>query len=130
MPKAPAEKLTRREREIMNVLFALGNRASADQIRVRLTDSPSDSAIRTMLTRLEQKGYVRHSQEALRYIYSATMSQAAARRAAFGQYLRTFFGGSRSRMLTALLRQDEWTEKELEELESEIERIRKERKQP
>ena len=61
---------------------------------------------------------------------SPTMSQAAARRATFGQYLRTFFGGSRSRMLTALLRQDEWTEKELEELESEIERIRKERKQP
>jgi BlaI family transcriptional regulator, penicillinase repressor len=129
MPRAPAEKLTRREREIMNVLFALGNRASAEDIRVRLTDSPSDSAVRTMLARLEQKGYVRHSQDALRYIYSATMSQAAARRAALGQYLRTFFGGSRSRMLTALLRQDEWTEDELEELESEIERIRKERKQ-
>ena len=113
----------------MNVLFALGNRASAEDIRVRLTDSPSYSAVRTMLTRLEQKGYVRHSQEALRYIYSATMSQAAARRVAFGQYLRTFFGGSRGRMLTTLLRQDEWTEDELEELESEIERIRKERKQ-
>ena len=128
MARAPLEKLTRREREIMNVLFALGNRASAEDIRARLINSPSYSAVRTMLARLEQKGYVRHSQDALRYIYSATTSQAAARRAALGQYVRTFFGGSRSRMLTALLRQEDWTEDELEELESEIERIRRERK--
>ncbi len=129
MAKAPLETLTRREREIMNLLFALGNRASAEDIRVRLTNSPSYSAVRTMLARLEQKGYVRHSQEALRYIYSATTSQSAARRAALGQYVRTFFGGSRTRMLTALLRQEDWTEDDLAELESEIERIRRERKQ-
>jgi BlaI family transcriptional regulator, penicillinase repressor len=125
MEKSPLEKLTRREREIMNILFALANRASAEDVRARL----SYSAVRTMLARLEQKGYVRHSQEANRYVYSATTSQAAARRATFGQYLRTFFGGSRSRMLTALLRQEAWTEDELEELQSEIERIRGERKQ-
>ncbi|PYR92224.1 MAG: CopY family transcriptional regulator [Acidobacteria bacterium] len=129
MARAPLERLTRREREIMNVLFALDNRASAEDVRARLTNSPSYSAVRTMLTRLEQKGYLRHSQEGVRYVYSATTSQAAARRAALGQYLRTFFGGSRSRMLTALLRQEDWTEHELEELESEIERIRGERKQ-
>jgi BlaI family penicillinase repressor len=129
MAKTPPEKLTRREREIMNILFALGNRASAEDIRGRLTHSPSYSAVRTMLARLEQKGFVRHSQEALRYIYSATTSQAAARRAALGQYLRVFFGGSRARLLTALLRQEAWTEAELEDLESEIERIRRERKQ-
>ena len=128
MAKSPLEKLTRREREIMNILFALANRASAEDVRARLTNSPSYSAVRTMLARLEQKGYVRHSQEANRYVYSATTSQAAARRAALGQYLRTFFGGSRSRMLTALLRQEAWTEDELEELQSEIERIRGERK--
>jgi len=129
MARAPLERLTRREREIMNVLFALDNRASAEDVRARLTNSPSYSAVRTMLTRLEQKGYLRHSQEGVRYVYSATTSQAAARRAALGQYLRTFFGGSSSRMLTALLRQEDWTEHELEELESEIERIRGERKQ-
>lgn len=129
MARSPLEKLTRREREIMNILFALGNRASAEDVRVRLTTPPSYSAVRTMLARLEQKGYVQHSQEALRYIYSATTSPAAARRAALGQYLRTFFGGSRGRMLTALLRQEAWTEDELEELQSEIERIRRERKQ-
>jgi hypothetical protein len=49
--------LTRREREIMNALFALGNRASAEAIRVRLTDPPSDSSVRVMLARLEKKGY-------------------------------------------------------------------------
>ena len=130
MPKPPLEKLTRREREIMNILFALGNRASAEDIRARLAGPPSYSAVRTMLARLEHKGHLRHSQEALRYIYSATTSQAAARRAALGQYLRTFFGGSRGRMLTALLRHESWTEDELEELQSEIARIRKERKQP
>jgi predicted transcriptional regulator len=129
MPKAPVEKLTRREREIMNILFTLGNRASAEEVRARLTNSPSYSAVRTMLARLEQKGYVRHSREALRYVYSATTSPAAARRAALGQYLRVFFGGSRSRMVTALLRQEDWTEEELNALESEIERIRSERKQ-
>jgi BlaI family transcriptional regulator, penicillinase repressor len=129
MPTSPLERLTRREREIMNILFALGNRASAEDVRARLTNSPSYSAVRTMLARLEQKGYVRHSQEALRYIYSATTSHAAARRAALGQYLRTFFGGSRGRMMASLLRQEAWTEDELEQLQSEIERIRKERKQ-
>jgi BlaI family penicillinase repressor len=129
MARAPLEKLTRREREIMNILFALGNRASAEDVRARLINSPSDSAVRTMLARLEQKGYVRHSQDGARYVYSATTSQAAARRAAFGQYVRIFFGGSRGRMLTALLRQETWTEDELDELQAEIERVRRERKQ-
>ena len=58
MARAPLERLTRREREIMNVLFALDNRASAEDVRARLTNSPSYSAVRTMLTRLEQKGYL------------------------------------------------------------------------
>jgi predicted transcriptional regulator len=130
MPKSRFEKLTRREREIMNILFALDNRASVEDIRVRLSNPPSYSATRTMLSRLEQKGYMRHSQDAVRYIYSATTSHTAARRAALGQYLRTFFGGSRGRMLTSLLRQEAWTDDELDELQSEIERIRTERKQP
>src|ERR1700739_3902397 len=54
------ERLTRREREIMNAIFALGNRASADQIRSRLTNPPSGSSVRVMLARLERKGCVKH----------------------------------------------------------------------
>ena len=54
------EHLTRREREIMNAIFALDNRASAEQIRARLTDPPSDSSVRVMLARLEKKGALKH----------------------------------------------------------------------
>jgi predicted transcriptional regulator len=124
----PSEKLTRREREIMNAIFALANRASAEDIRARLTHPPGYSAVRAMLVRLEKKGYIRHEEEGVRYIYSATTSPAAARRAALHQYLRVFFGGSRSRMMTALLRQEAWTDEELDALRAEIERVRKERK--
>ena len=58
----PPEKLSRREREIMDALFALGNRASAEDIRTRMTHPPGYSAVRAMLARLEAKGYLRHSE--------------------------------------------------------------------
>ena len=122
------EKLTRREREIMHVLFALGNRATAEEIRTRLTDPPSSSAIRAMLTRLEAKGHLRHRGDGLRYVYSATTSPATASRKALKQHLSTFFGGSIGEMAAALLRQEEWTDAELDALQAEIQRIRKERK--
>ena len=128
MPAPPHEKLTRREREIMNAIFALANRASAEEIRARLTDPPSSSAVRAMLARLETKGYVRHSEEGQRYIYAATTSHAVAKRAALQQSLRVFFSGSRGQMVTTLLRQESWTDAELDALAAEIDRIRKERK--
>jgi predicted transcriptional regulator len=128
MRAPPSEKLTRREREIMDVLFALGNRASAEEIRVRLTDPPSSSAVRAMLSRLEGKGYIRHREEGLRYIYSPTTPPAAARRKALQQHLRVFFGGSPGQLATALLRNEEWTDDELDALRNEIELIRRERK--
>ena len=129
MRAPPSEKLTRREREIMDVLFALGNRASAEEIRIRLTDPPSSSAVRAMLSRLEGKGYIRHREEGLRYVYSPTTPPAAARRKALQQHLRVFFGGSPGQLATALLRNEEWTDDELDALRNEIELIRKERKQ-
>jgi BlaI family transcriptional regulator, penicillinase repressor len=122
------EKLTRREREIVQVLFALGNRASAEEIRTRLTDPPSSSAIRAMLTRLEAKGHLRHREDGLRYVYSATTSPEKASRKALKQHLSTFFGGSLGEMAAALLRDEEWTDDELNALQVEIQRIRKERK--
>ena len=60
MAKRTAQHLTRREREIIHAIFALNNRASAEEIRARLSDPPSDSSVRVMLTRLENKGLVRH----------------------------------------------------------------------
>jgi BlaI family penicillinase repressor len=127
MPKNTPEPLTRREREIMNAVFALGNRASAEEIRRRLTDPPGDSAVRVMLTRLEKKGYLKHQQDGLRYLYSATTSPAVAKRTALQQYLQTFFGGSLRQMMTALVAESSWTEEDLEALKKEIDRARKER---
>jgi BlaI family transcriptional regulator, penicillinase repressor len=128
MPKTSAERLTRREREIMNALFALGNRASAEDIRARLTNPPGDSSVRVMLARLEKKGCLKHQQDGLRYIYSATISPAAAKRTALQQYLQTFFGGSLRQMMTSLVSEAPWTDEELDELKDEIDRVRKERK--
>ena len=126
---APAhEQLPRREREILHALFALGNEASAEEIRTRLNPPPSYSAVRAMLARLERKGYVRHRQQGLKYVYFATTSPQIARRKALQQYLRTFFGGSRAQMLTALLRQESWTKEELDDLRAEIDRARTKRR--
>ncbi len=130
MKKLLPDKLPRREREIMDAVFALDNRASAEEVRSRLTNPPSYSAVRAMLVRLENKGYLRHEVEGVRYVYSATMSHGAARRVALQQYLRTFFGGSLGQMMTALVRHENWTNEELDALRDEIERARKERKQP
>jgi BlaI family transcriptional regulator, penicillinase repressor len=123
------ERLTRREREIMNALFALGNRASAEQIRARLASPPSDSAVRVMLARLEKKGLLKHQQQGLKFLYSATISAAAARRTALQQVLHTFFGGSLPQMMTSLVSEGSWSDDDLEVLRSEIDRVRKERKQ-
>ena len=130
MVSPPHEKLSRREREIMDTLFALGDRASAEEIRERLSDPPTYSAVRAMLARLETKGYVRHREEGLRYVYMPTKSRASAQRNALSKLVRVFFGGSPRETATALLKQESWTDEELDALRSEIERVRKERKQP
>ena len=127
--KQLAERLTRREREIMNAVFALGNRATAEEIRTRLTNPPSDSSVRVMLTRLEKKGYLKHQQDGLRYLYSATVSRTAAKRSALQQFTQTFFGGSMRELMTSLVSEGSWTDDDLEALRVEIDRVRQERKQ-
>ena len=123
------EHLTRREREIMNALFALDNRASADQIRARLVSPPSDSSVRVMLARLEKKGLLKHQQDGLKFVYSATISPAAAKRTALQQVVHTFFGGSLKQMMTSLVTDASWTDDDLDKLRAEIDRVRRERKQ-
>jgi predicted transcriptional regulator len=129
MASPPNEKLTRREREIMDALFALGDRASAEDIRARLTDPPSYSAVRAMLAKLEAKGYIRHREEGLRYVYTPTTSRASAQRSALRKLVRVFFDGSPRQTATALLKQEIWTDDELDALRAEIDRVRKERGQ-
>jgi BlaI family transcriptional regulator, penicillinase repressor len=121
-------KLSRREREIMNVLFALGDRASVEDIRARLTDPPSYSAVRAMLAKLETKGHVKHREEQLRYIYYPTTTRTTARRAALQELVKVFFGGSPGEAATSLLKNENWSDTELEALGREIERIRHERR--
>jgi predicted transcriptional regulator len=123
------EKLTRREREIMDVIFALGGRASAEEIRARLTDPPSYSAARTMLGRLEAKGFLRHREEGPRYVYIPTTSHASAQRKALQKLVSVFFAGSPVDTATALLKQETWTDDEIEALRAEIERVRRNRRQ-
>lgn len=121
-------RLPRREQEVLDAIFALGNRASVESVRARMTDPPSYSAVRAMLARLERKGHVRHQEQGKQYLYSATKSTMAAKRAALKRYVATFFDGSLSQMMTALVRQESWTDEELAILGDEIERARKERR--
>jgi predicted transcriptional regulator len=128
MTRTHHDPLTRREREIVEVLFALRSRASAEEIRASLANPPSYSAVRALLARLEHKGHVRHVDDGVRYLYSATASPVAATRKALRDHLRVFFEGSRSRMITALLREGDWTDEELDALRAELDRARHERK--
>ena len=121
-------KLSRREREIMNVLFALGDRGSAEDIRTGLSEPPSYSAVRAMLAKLEAKGYVRHREEHLRYIYFPTTPRTTARRQALQEIVKVFFGGSAGETATALLKSENWSDAELDALSTEVERIRNERR--
>lgn len=128
MLSPPHEKLTRREREIMDAIFALGDCASTQDVREHLSDPPSYSAVRAMLAKLEAKGYVRHREERLRYVYVPTKSRVAAQRNALYKLVRVFFGGSRSQTVTALLKGETWSDEELDALRAEIEQVRKDRR--
>ena len=121
-------KLSRREREIMDVLYALGDTATAEEIREKLTDPPSYSAARAMLAKLEAKGTIRHRAEGLRYVYSPVTSRTAAQKKAVSQLMRVFFEGSASQAAAALLKQESWSDAELDALRNEIDQVRKNRR--
>src|ERR1043165_1430563 len=109
MPTPAPAQLPRREREIMDILFGLGEGAAED-VRARLTHPPSYSAVRALLARLEAKGHIKHREEGLRYVYSPTVAPTTARRAVMKQYVKTFFGGSLGDMVTSLLRNETWSD--------------------
>ena len=129
MPAPRHDKLPRREKEIVDVLFAIDGYASVESIRERLADPPSYSAVRAMLAKLEAKGYVRHREEGLRYVYAPTMPRTAARRDALHKLVQVFFRGSPRETAAALLQQEHWTASELDALSADIERVRRGRKQ-
>lgn len=94
--------LSRRERQVLDVLHRLG-RATAAQVREALPDPPSDSAVRTHLRILEEKGHVQHEQDGPRYVYLPTVAREAAGRSALRHLLRTFFADTPERAVAALL---------------------------
>ena len=87
------DPLTRREREIMDILHRRG-RATAHEVMADLADPPSYSAVRTFLRLLEERGHVRHDQDGPRYVYTPTVARREAQRSAMAHLVQTFFDGS------------------------------------
>jgi len=97
-----ANELSRRERQIMDVLYELG-RATAAEVRERLPDPPSYSAVRAMLRILEDKGHLEHEADGPRYVFSPAVPREQARESALRRVVRTFFDGSPESAMSALL---------------------------
>ena len=95
-------QLGRRERQIVEVLYRLG-KASVAEVLAELPDPPSYSAVRGMLTLLEEKGHVRHKRDGMRYVYTPAVTPAKARQSALRQLVSTFFAGSPMAAAAALL---------------------------
>ena len=93
MAQAPDQDLSRRERQIMHVLFRRGT-ASVTEIAADLPDAPSGTSIRTFLRILEEKGHVKRQRDGRKHVYRPAMSRARAARAALSGVLSTFFDGS------------------------------------
>jgi predicted transcriptional regulator len=128
MPPTPRDhRLSRRERQIMDVLHAR-QQATVAQVLEDLPDPPSYSAIRALLRILEEKGYVRHREEANRYVYLPRVSHQAARRSALRRVVTTFFQGSVAQAMAALLedRDTRVSEEEWNELRRLIDQARRE----
>ena len=118
--------LTRRERQIMDILFRRG-RATAAEVREDLAGSPADSTVRTQLRVLEAKGHVRHEDDGIRFVYMAAVPRHAARRSALRHVVETFFDGSVERVVGALLggKAARVSEDELKRIAGMVERARK-----
>src|SRR5947207_12959569 len=106
MKRPNSHSLSRRERQIMDILYRNG-RATAGEIHETLPDPPSYSAVRAKLRVLEEKGHIRHEEEALRYVYIPVVARDSARRSALRHMVSTFFGGSVEETVAALLRSEE-----------------------
>ncbi|MEJ6571077.1 MAG: BlaI/MecI/CopY family transcriptional regulator [Akkermansiaceae bacterium] len=111
-------QMSRRERQIMDILYRLGQ-GSAKDVLDNLPDPPSYSAVRALMATLENKGMVKHSKESRRYIYKPAITEKRARRSAMSNLLSTFFEGSPEKLVAALL-----DPKDMQLNQKEIEKIR------
>lgn len=121
------EVLSRRERQIMDVIYRLGE-ASVAQVQEGVPDPPSYSTVRALLRILEEKGHLTHETAGTRYIYRPTVSREAARRSALDRVLNTFFDNSTEKAVAALLdlRGDDLSPDELQRIEERIAQAREE----
>ena len=100
--RSPHNALTRRERQIMDILYRRG-RATANEVMDDLSGEPSYSTVRTQLRVLEAKGHIRHEEEGLRYVYSPAVPRHTVRKSALKHLVETFFDGSTEKVVSALL---------------------------
>lgn len=121
------DTLSRREREMMNIIFATG-RATAAEVMEAMADPPSYSAVRATLRVLEQKGHLKHHHDGTRYVYIPTVNREKVRNSALDQLLTTFFDGSAANVVATLLERQrgKLTDDELDRLSGLIDDARKE----
>jgi predicted transcriptional regulator len=127
MGEAPHTDLSRRERQIMDIIYQR-RRASAADVLEELPDPPSYSAVRALLRILEEKGHLAHEQDGPRYVYRATVPRDEARQTAMDRLVRTFFDGSAERAVAAFLDMNasELSEQDLARLADLIDQARRE----
>ena len=127
MAKHEEHHLSRRERQIMDIIHARGE-ATALEVNEALPDPPSYSTVRALLRILEDKGRLKHRKDGARYVYLATQSHAQASRSALQRVISTFFGGSVEHAVTALLdaSDTELSEADLAKLQKIINQAKKE----
>ena len=127
MAESSPQNLSRRERQIMDIIYRRGKATAAD-VRADLPDPPSYSAVRAMLRILEEKGHLRHEQQGPRYLFRPTVARDRARQSALKQLLSTFFEGSTEQAVAALLDLSaaQLSDAELDRLTGLIEQARKE----
>jgi predicted transcriptional regulator len=121
--------LSRRERQIMDILYQRGKVSAAD-VRQAMEDAPSYSAVRAMLRILEEKGHVKHQAEGLKYVYAPTVARDKAKRSAVKHLLDTFFADSPAQIVAALLdvSSTRLTREELDRMSEMIEKVKREDK--
>ncbi|MCW5964257.1 MAG: BlaI/MecI/CopY family transcriptional regulator [Bryobacterales bacterium] len=124
---AAGDKLSRREREILHILYRHG-RATASEVQEALSEAPSYSAVRAMLRILEAKGHATHEQDGQRYVYLPAVSHERAKRSALQHVLRTFFDNSAGLAISALLEvpSAKLSEGDLDRISAMVEKARKE----
>ncbi|MBL8960610.1 MAG: BlaI/MecI/CopY family transcriptional regulator [Gemmatimonadetes bacterium] len=127
MPATPPAPLSRREREIMDIVYRLGG-ATARQVREEMPEPPHPAAVRTLLRILEGKGHLKHTADGAAFRYLPTTPRTVAQRTALRHMLSTFFGGSRAAAVAALLDDDErpLSPDERSELATVVKRLRAE----